>query len=280
MPGACSLMSLAACFRRAARRVQRQQPAHALVAVQVPDRVLAAAEAGVARRAFAGGAAEQACGHRAALVGRVHVVGLDVVGAAAGRNEVRVRIAQRALQRAGDARHVAGFAFAGDVLQRLRIDLTVAVAVVVRAHVLGEAIEKGLLAIPIFAVEIPLIGSLANIIGIFLGAVVAGIIGAIAINLIEKRIEKSQNIENVKDQISTGNKVLNLQHQVRIVSEAKLEHDKANTANSIKNRHAAASNTMSESLENIAANCKEDKTIQTTLDDIDELLGELEEELL
>lgn len=148
------------------------------------------------------------------------------------------------------------------------------------AIVLGEVIEKGLMAIPIFAVEIPLIGSLANIIGIFLGAVVAGIIGAIAINLIEKRIEKSQKVENVKDQVSTGNKVLNLQHQVRIVSEAKLEHDKANVANAIKNRHAAASNTMSESLENIATNCKEDKTIQTTLDDIDELLGELEEELL
>lgn len=148
------------------------------------------------------------------------------------------------------------------------------------AIVLGEVIEKGLMAIPIFAVEIPLIGSLANIIGIFLGAVVAGIIGAIAINLIEKRIEKSQKVENVKDQVSTGNKVLNLQHQVRIVSEAKLEHDKANVGNAIKNRHAAASNTMSESLENIAANCKEDKTIQTTLDDIDELLGELEEELL
>ena len=148
------------------------------------------------------------------------------------------------------------------------------------AIVLGEAIEKGLLAIPIFAVEIPLIGSLANIIGIFLGAVVAGIIGAIAINLIEKRIEKSQKIENVKDQISTGNKVLNLQHQVRIVSEAKLEHDKDNVVNAIKNRHAAATNTMSESLDNIAANCKEDKSIQTTLEDIDELLGELEEELL
>ena len=148
------------------------------------------------------------------------------------------------------------------------------------AIVLGEVIEKGLMAIPIFAVEIPLIGSLANIIGIFLGAVVAGIIGAIAINLIEKRIEKSQKVENVKDQVSTGNKVLKLQHQIRIVSEAKLEHDKANVANAIKNRHAAASNTMSESLENIATNCKEDKTIQTTLDDIDELLGELEEELL
>ena len=148
------------------------------------------------------------------------------------------------------------------------------------AIVLGEVIEKGLMAIPIFAVEIPLIGSLANIIGIFLGAVVAGIIGAIAINLIEKRIEKSQKVENVKDQVSTGNKVLKLQHQVRIVSEAKLEHDKANVGNAIKNRHAAASNTMSESLDNIAANCKEDKSIQTTLEDIDELLGELEEELL
>ena len=148
------------------------------------------------------------------------------------------------------------------------------------AIVLGEVIEKGLMAIPIFAIEIPLIGSLANILGIFLGAVVAGIIGAIAINLIEKKVEKSQKSENVKDQVSNGNRVLKLQHQVRIVSEAKLEHDKDNVVNAIKNRHAAASNTMSESLENIAANCKEDKTIQTTLDDIDELLGELEEELL
>ena len=47
------------------------------------------------------------------------------------------------------------------------------------ALVLGEVIEKGLMTIPIFAVEIPLIGSLANILGIFFGAVVAGIIGAI-----------------------------------------------------------------------------------------------------
>lgn len=35
------------------------------------------------------------------------------------------------------------------------------------ALVLGEAIEKGLMTIPIFAIKIPLIGSLANIIGIF-----------------------------------------------------------------------------------------------------------------
>ena len=61
----------------------------------------------------------------------------------------------------------------------------------VGALLLGEVIEKSLMTIPIFTFEIPLLGSLANILGIFFGAVVAGIVGAIAINLIEKQIEKS-----------------------------------------------------------------------------------------
>lgn len=148
----------------------------------------------------------------------------------------------------------------------------------VGAIVLGEVIEKGLMAIPIFAVEIPPIGSLANILGIFIGAVVAGIIGAIAINLIEKRIDKRQKAENVEAQVNKGKEVLNLQHQVRIVSEAKFEHDKANAANTIKERHAAAANMMSESLENIVANCEEDESIQTTHDDNNRLLDELEDE--
>lgn len=145
------------------------------------------------------------------------------------------------------------------------------------ALVLGEVIEKGLMTIPIFAVEIPLLGSLANIIGIFLGAVVAGIIGAIAINLIQKRIEKSQKAEVVDAQIKKSNEVLNLQHQVSIVSEVKLNRIKANTINEIKDRHVMSANMMSESLENIAANCEDDESIQTTLDDIDRLLDELED---
>lgn len=114
---------------------------------------------------------------------------------------------------------------------------------------------------------------------VFFGAVVAGIIGAIAISIIEKRVEKSQKSENIKNQVNTGNKVLNLQRNVHVVSEAKFEHDKANATNSMKERHVTATNMMSESLKNIEANYKEDKSIQTTLDDIDELLGELEEDL-
>ena len=117
------------------------------------------------------------------------------------------------------------------------------------ALLLGEIIEKGLMTIPVFAFEIPLLGSLASIIGIFLGAVVSGIIGAIAINLIEKRIEKSQKIENVNKQVNKGNEILATQRQIRIVGEAKLRYDKSRVAESIKQRHQFAANMMRESLE-------------------------------
>lgn len=145
------------------------------------------------------------------------------------------------------------------------------------ALLLGEVIEKGLMAIPIFAFEIPLLGSLANILGIFLGAVVAGIIGAIAINLIEKQIEKSMKRENADARIKKGNEILNLQHQVQVVSEAKLEHTKSTVENDIYNRHIAAAHQMSDSVENIRANCATNESIQHAFDDIDKLFDELED---
>lgn len=148
------------------------------------------------------------------------------------------------------------------------------------ALVLGEVIEKGLMAIPIFAIEIPLIGSLANILGIFFGAVVAGIIGAIAINLIEKRIEKSQKVDVVEAQVKKSNEVLNLQHQVRIISEIKLENTKANAMNNIKENHVMATNIVNESLKNIDVNCEDDEFIQNTFDDIDNLFDELKGDML
>lgn len=145
------------------------------------------------------------------------------------------------------------------------------------ALLLGEVIEKGLMTIPIFAFEIPLLGSLANILGIFLGAVVAGIIGAISINLIEKQIEKSLKAENVDAQIKKGNEILNLQHKVQIVNEIKLEHTKVTLATDICDRHVAAATVMAESVENIRANCSTDESIQDTFDDIDKLFDELED---
>lgn len=145
------------------------------------------------------------------------------------------------------------------------------------ALLLGEVIEKGLMTIPIFAFEIPLLGSLANILGIFLGAVVAGIIGAIAINMIEKQIEKSMKRDNIDARIKKGNEILNRQHQVQAISERKLEHTKTTTAHSIYERHAAASDEIRHSVENIRANCAMDESIEDAFDDIDALFDELED---
>ena len=145
------------------------------------------------------------------------------------------------------------------------------------AMLLGEVIENGLMTIPIFAVEIPLLGSLANILGIFLGAVVAGIIGAIAINIIEKQIEKSMKRDNVDAQIEKGNEILRTQHKLQAVHEVKLDHTKGTTAQNIHDRHVAAANVMADSVENIRKNCATDESIDDAFDDIDKLFDELED---
>jgi len=148
----------------------------------------------------------------------------------------------------------------------------------VGALVLGEVIEKELMIVPIFTVDIPLIGSLANILGVFFGAVVAGIIGAIAINLIEKRIEKEQKAENTEAQINKGNEILRTQHQLQAVSEAKLAQEKFQKAESINERHQEAKAVIRESLENIVDNCREDDAIDDMFADIDNLFEELEDD--
>lgn len=145
------------------------------------------------------------------------------------------------------------------------------------AMLLGEVIEKGLMTIPVFAVEIPLLGSLANILGIFLGAVVAGIIGAIAINIIEKQIEKSMKRENVDAQINKGNEILKTQHQLQVVNEVKLDHTKTIAVQNIHERHFVAANMMAESVENIRKNCVTDESIDDAFDGIDKLFDELED---
>lgn len=145
------------------------------------------------------------------------------------------------------------------------------------AMVLGEVIEKGLLTIPIFAIHIPLLGSLANILGIFLGVIVSGIIGAIVINMIEKRIGKSRKLDNIDAQINKGNEILRTQHQLQAINELKFYHTKAATAQNIYNRHVTTANMIANSIENISKNCVIDESIDETLNDIDKLFDELED---
>ena len=116
----------------------------------------------------------------------------------------------------------------------------------VGAIVLSEVIEKGLSSIPILLVEIPLLGSLANIIGIFMGAVVSGIIGAIAIHFIQKTIEKKMKNEALLKQIDKGNEVLATQYKIQKLNEEKLIYQKRQVASNIINRHEKLSKYNSE----------------------------------
>ena len=111
----------------------------------------------------------------------------------------------------------------------------------------------------------------------FLGAVVAGIIGALAINLIEKRIEKSMKRDNIDAQIKKGNEILNLQHQVQLINEVKLEQTKETTSRDIKNRHKEAVNAIEQSVDKIRENCMISEEVQDKFDDIDNLFDELED---
>lgn len=123
----------------------------------------------------------------------------------------------------------------------------------VSAILLGEAIEKSLMTIPFLAVEIPLLGSLANLIGLFAGGLTAGLIGAISINLINKVVEKKQKEFNLSNQVEKGNEILFKQAQLIAVSESKLANTKESANNSISARHTEAQDEIKNSLNNIFA---------------------------
>ena len=146
------------------------------------------------------------------------------------------------------------------------------------ALVLGDVIEKGLMTIPIFAIQIPLIGSLANVLGIFFGAIIAGIIGAIAINFIQVQVEKCLKMENVDLQIIKGNEILNLQSQVQAVSEVRFGYHKNKVAQEVYDRHMIAAMEMKTAIDNIGDNCQANDNINENLADIDSMLNSLKDE--
>lgn len=121
----------------------------------------------------------------------------------------------------------------------------------------GQIIESGLVAIPVvgqvLAFEIPLIGSLASLIGLFMSAMVSGILGAIVLNLIDKFIAKRLHNELVIQQIDKSNEILKTQSELINVVGNKLDNSKNNVKSSIINRHLEANKTIEDSLANIIA---------------------------
>lgn len=106
------------------------------------------------------------------------------------------------------------------------------------ALLLGEVFEKYLLTVPGMQLTIPLLGTLANIVGLFLGSLIAGIIGAMAMNLIDKYIAKRLQAEADKKVIKRGNETMALQERLKETEEKKKEAVKKRVASDIMVRHA------------------------------------------
>lgn len=154
------------------------------------------------------------------------------------------------------------------------------------AILLGETIEKGLMTIPVFAFQIPMLGSLASLLGMFFGALISGLIGALALNLIDKMIAKKQRSINLSQQINKKNDIINSQEQILVVTAAQAANAKKDTAQNVMNRHQEASDIIEKSTSSVdenlnAVNDNEKKTeeIQTrntsALDEIDDILNNL-----
>lgn len=125
------------------------------------------------------------------------------------------------------------------------------------AIVLSEVIEKGLMTFPVFAFNIPIIGSLASLIGMFLGSLVSGIIGALALNQIDRLIAKKLKTINTQQQFHKKNDILVTQEQLIKVNESKVENTRNKTIESIKKRHTECADLMKESIEKIKSNSED-----------------------
>jgi hypothetical protein len=142
---------------------------------------------------------------------------------------------------------------------------------------LEQTIETSLMTIPILAIPIPLLGSLASLLGLFLSGLVMGIIGAIALNLIDKAIANQLKRETVKKEIEKGNDVLKAQIAVTILNEKKLEDTKTKAVNSIKERHEAAAQITKDAMDNISSkDTKNEIVVSENKVELDNMLSALD----
>ena len=119
------------------------------------------------------------------------------------------------------------------------------------AIALGEVIEAELMTIPFLAAPIPVIGTPANLIGTMLGAIVCGVVGAIAINLINRYVANQQKVDNSAAQAGKRKEILALQGRLVDVKSDKVDLTQRTVTQSIVDRHKAAGGMMSDMLSSI-----------------------------
>ena len=144
------------------------------------------------------------------------------------------------------------------------------------AIALGEVLEAALMTIPGFGFEIPLFGSLASILGLFLGALISGLIGALALNLMDRAIASILERKNRDKRIDQGNVVMATQDALLGVKMQKAGLTKAAVAMSITDRHLMSAKEISDSLQTIydgSNDVDNGETLDKTDADLDGLLN-------
>ena len=138
----------------------------------------------------------------------------------------------------------------------------------------GELIEKALLQIPVMAVEIPLLGSIANITGMFLASLLCGVVGAIVINRIDRFIATQQKNDNLDSQIDKKNEILKTQDKLIDVKARKMADTKEHAIQSIMENREQAKEMISEAMATIFREDEEDNTepLGNTSDELAKLL--------
>lgn len=141
----------------------------------------------------------------------------------------------------------------------------------------GELIEKALIvAFPVLeTIKIPLLGSLANMMGLFFASMISGVVGAIILNLIDKAIAKQQKADNVYAQIEKGNDILNKQTELINLKERKLDRTKAMTQESMRERNKQAEVILRQTATEMKTSLD---NIDKKKSDINRLLDSLKEE--
>ena len=142
------------------------------------------------------------------------------------------------------------------------------------AIVLSDTIAASIAgAVPTLAIEIPLLGSLASIIGTFMGATVAGVSGAFVLKLIDQTIILRQINELNNKKIDGNNDKLILQARLTDLGMLMSQSDKLSALSTIEERHQFAVSKMEESFTKLTSDCAEKS--EDEFADIDALLDEL-----
>lgn len=143
------------------------------------------------------------------------------------------------------------------------------------AILLSEVIEKALMSMPLFATPIPMLGSLGSILGMFLGGLVSGLIGALALNLIDRMIADKQKQLNLAHQGDKRSEILATSDKLVVASYGSTQQKKTAATLALEQRHQGAGDRMkgvsqevSDSLKAVQETAEQNELILQNVDDL------------